>query len=194
MVQKHPIALHGNFRDLTGHRSGRLLAMRPIGRSADGHVLWECRCDCGTVREVKSHSLVRGTGRTRSCGCLRREVSSRPKQAWNKGLTYSLAEPCGAEREYRHKHSWARAARRIKGDRCEICGWTAGRCDAHHKISRGRGGRHTISNALVVCPNCHRLIHEGKTLYEIPQPVQRNRGGNRRMATARVERGRIRRD
>jgi hypothetical protein len=32
-----------------------------------------CRCDCGTERTLSIHDLVRGT--TRSCGCLRAEVS-----------------------------------------------------------------------------------------------------------------------
>ena len=32
---------------------------------------YECRCDCGTVRDVKADSIR--CGRSKSCGCLRRE-------------------------------------------------------------------------------------------------------------------------
>jgi hypothetical protein len=56
------------FIDLTGKRFARLAAVRCVDRS---RCLWECRCDCGTVRQIDGHSLRRG--RTRSCGCLRRE-------------------------------------------------------------------------------------------------------------------------
>lgn len=171
-----PLAFHGNIRDISGHRNGRLKAIRPIGRASDGHIVWECKCDCGTIVGVKSHSLVRtkkGTG-TRSCGCLRRDVSSRPKgKPWNKGKTYSLPTDSG-ERVYKQKHSWAKAARRIKGDKCEQCGWDKARCDVHHKMQKRDGGKFTISNALVICPNCHRVIHDKGARREIHKPIQRN--------------------
>lgn len=30
--------------------------------------MWKCKCDCGTICEIKSNSLINGT--TASCGCL----------------------------------------------------------------------------------------------------------------------------
>ena len=57
-------------KDLTGHRSGRLVAIRPTeNRDSNGGVMWLCRCDCGNEVEVAANSLVRE--RTRSCGCLK---------------------------------------------------------------------------------------------------------------------------
>lgn len=54
-------------------RFGRLVAVQEIG-NVDGHAtMWKCRCDCGEVTYTQRTSLVQG--RTRSCGCLRREVS-----------------------------------------------------------------------------------------------------------------------
>ena len=32
--------------DLTGQRFGKLVVIRDVGRK-NGHVLWECLCDCG---------------------------------------------------------------------------------------------------------------------------------------------------
>lgn len=59
------------YKDLTGTRFGRATAVRYVGRELSGNALWECRCDCGEVFETSSSNLK--TGRTRSCGCLRKE-------------------------------------------------------------------------------------------------------------------------
>ncbi len=64
-----------NRRDLTGQRFGRLTALYPLEeKDASGKVVWRCRCDCGNETVVAVGSLVRGL--TKSCGCLRQEVSS----------------------------------------------------------------------------------------------------------------------
>jgi hypothetical protein len=42
-----------------------------VGVSEDRHAVWEARCDCGTVFNVRA-CLV-GPGRTVSCGCKRRQ-------------------------------------------------------------------------------------------------------------------------
>ena len=60
-------------RDITGQRFGRLVATRRLGKSKNGHSLWECKCDCGNMATVSMDNLC--SGATRSCGCLRREVS-----------------------------------------------------------------------------------------------------------------------
>lgn len=56
---------------LTGHRFGKLIAIRPTDERRHGEVVWECRCDCGKVAFVASGNLVRGN--TKSCGCLSRK-------------------------------------------------------------------------------------------------------------------------
>lgn len=61
-------------KDLTGKRSGKLTAMRYLepfrGKSSkiEGH-LWECRCDCGGVKSVKSGHINQQY--VKSCGCLK---------------------------------------------------------------------------------------------------------------------------
>lgn len=58
------------IRDLTGQRFGKLVAIRPTGRSNKWKSeLWECKCDCGNTTEVASAELVKG--KTQSCGCKR---------------------------------------------------------------------------------------------------------------------------
>lgn len=65
-----------NSVDLTGRRFGRFLVIRKCERYGyDWSPIWECRCDCGTVKEVIGRDLT--TGNTASCGCLRRDEVSR---------------------------------------------------------------------------------------------------------------------
>lgn len=152
----HPLGWH---RDLAGHRNGRLVAVAPVGRHRGGHVLWQCKCDCGGTKIVQSNNLTRSSG-TKSCGCLRQQAAiARLKRdgAWNDGKSYSIN---GGARCYKTRHSWAKAALCQYGNKCERCGWAKARCDVHHRNAKARGGLHTIDNAIVLCPNCHRVEHE----------------------------------
>lgn len=49
-------------KDITGLRSGRLVAARYLGNS-----IWECVCDCGGTKTVPITALQRQS--TTSCGC-----------------------------------------------------------------------------------------------------------------------------
>ena len=63
------------FKDITGMRSGKLVAVRPVGyimRSDRGkRALWECKCDCGNTTTASSHEIV--SKLKKSCGCSRRK-------------------------------------------------------------------------------------------------------------------------
>lgn len=56
------------FIDLSGQHFGRLTIVRYIGDQK-----WECLCDCGNAKNARSGNLKNGY--TRSCGCLRKEVT-----------------------------------------------------------------------------------------------------------------------
>lgn len=58
------------YEDITGRLFGRLTALHKTTGSK-----WLCRCDCGNEKEVEKGCLVRGT--TRSCGCLRQEITGK---------------------------------------------------------------------------------------------------------------------
>lgn len=60
--------------DLTGKRFGRLL-VKSRTENQGISVRFLCKCDCGTWRKVTAANLKKGS--TRSCGCYRRELSSR---------------------------------------------------------------------------------------------------------------------
>lgn len=58
------------FVDVTGSRFGRWLAMYYVGKTPLPS--WRCVCDCGTQRIVRGSHLR--SGKTNSCGCLKREL------------------------------------------------------------------------------------------------------------------------
>ena len=53
------------FKDITGRRVGRLVALERVGSDWQKQSLWRCQCDCG------NQTVVRGSQGTKSCGCLR---------------------------------------------------------------------------------------------------------------------------
>ena len=59
--------------DLRNKRFGRLLVIEKTGKKKWGKILWKCQCDCGEEVIVSGCNLV--GSRTRSCGCLRKEIS-----------------------------------------------------------------------------------------------------------------------
>lgn len=59
--------------DITGVRSGRLVAIRFSRVNRNKKRLWLCKCDCGNECEVIGSRLFKQ--RTKSCGCLHSEAA-----------------------------------------------------------------------------------------------------------------------
>lgn len=155
-----PIKLHPRARQLSGLQSGRLLVLFPSRIDSDNHVMWRCQCACGNQKDIASNSLTRANP-VKSCGCMNKTTAQKKKRqdgAWNESKSYSIKD---GKHCYKQRHAWAKAAIRERGNKCEICGWSKARCDVHHLVPKAEGGLHTIENALVLCPNCHRELHTG---------------------------------
>ncbi|WP_412989739.1 AP2 domain-containing protein [Pediococcus siamensis] len=59
---------------MVGKKFGRLLVLQRAGSNpANGNAKWLCQCDCGNRVTVDGYALR--SGQTRSCGCLKREIS-----------------------------------------------------------------------------------------------------------------------
>lgn len=67
-----------NFKDLTGQKFGRLTVIERaedrISKSGKHRIMWCCKCSCGNEIITSSGNLREG--RTQSCGCLAREITS----------------------------------------------------------------------------------------------------------------------
>ena len=57
-----------------GDRFNRLVIIRKAGISHNGSRLWLCKCDCGNEK-IASTAHLKG-GFIKSCGCLKKEISS----------------------------------------------------------------------------------------------------------------------
>lgn len=63
------------MRVTAGMRFGKLMTLADVGRSADKHRVWLCRCDCGN--DVMRQSNVLKASGIPSCGCAAREIHVR---------------------------------------------------------------------------------------------------------------------
>lgn len=58
--------------DRTGYKWGRWTVISYAGRNAKKHLLWLCRCECGTEKKLTSNAI---SGQdAMSCGCIKVEV------------------------------------------------------------------------------------------------------------------------
>ncbi|MBD5153088.1 MAG: hypothetical protein HDT16_11700 [Oscillibacter sp.] len=57
--------------DLTGQRFGRLTVVSRAENDNGGHATWNCICECGNTTSFSGQELRKG--RTKSCGCWKRE-------------------------------------------------------------------------------------------------------------------------
>jgi len=62
------------YFDLTGKTYGMLHVVERVDGKFVGSVKWKCLCACGSETIVRGTNLYNGT--TKSCGCLRRKLSS----------------------------------------------------------------------------------------------------------------------
>lgn len=79
--------------DISGNKYGRLTAIKLSHRTNDSNGMpyrqyWLCVCQCGNEKTI--HKTLLTTGKTRSCGCLRDEISrAQPKmensRSWRGG-------------------------------------------------------------------------------------------------------------
>jgi hypothetical protein len=60
--------------DLTGQQFGRLVVIDRAENTKDGKTRWVCECDCGN--RIITRGYLLGSGQTKSCGCLQKEIVS----------------------------------------------------------------------------------------------------------------------
>lgn len=76
--------------DLSGQKFGMLVVQGLVPeRSTQGHVLWMCICDCGTIKNIMGSNLKRGL--SQSCGCQ---------------VTVALRARKGEKRTHGYSNSW----------------------------------------------------------------------------------------
>jgi hypothetical protein len=96
------------------------------------------------------------------------EGCSSPARRWlRKGdRTYQYGLECKKHYALRLGHGYGEISRKklelgITTEKCSICGWE-GPCEVHRVTYGCDGGRYAKGNVVVLCPNCHTLVHHGK--------------------------------
>lgn len=77
------------IHDLTGQRFGKLLVIKDSGKRNQDRVLWECKCDCGAIRDVLGTSL--SFGEIKSCG--RHSIKEMVGKRFGRLLVIKQAKP-----------------------------------------------------------------------------------------------------
>ena len=77
--KKHPTTSCGcktkkHYKDVAGQKFGRLTAIKRTARK-NNQTFWLFKCDCGNEKEIALHSVNCKKGKTKSCGCLNREIA-----------------------------------------------------------------------------------------------------------------------
>lgn len=70
------LSLPPNVIDLRGKKFGRLAVIKYAGKSK-----WICKCECGEIVNVSGYNLT--LGKSKSCGCLRRQEASIRAKKYN---------------------------------------------------------------------------------------------------------------
>ena len=121
--------------DIAGKKFGRWTAIEMTNkRSSSGDAIWKCVCECGTLGEVKKSKLSDGT--SKSCGCLKRELTSKRRSDSGLDLTNKTFGRLKVLRPTGEKNSEGRiwlckcecggtietSARNLNGGRTKSCG------------------------------------------------------------------------
>ena len=65
----------GRKIDLTGQHFGMWTVLKESPqRDAAGGIMWECQCECGTIKNVAGLSLRKG--KSTCCGCIKQNQSN----------------------------------------------------------------------------------------------------------------------
>lgn len=98
----------GKLIDIAGQKFHRLTVMHIHKRSQNGtDTMWWCKCECGKELAIRGYCIR--TGRSRSCGCLQPEATSRANTSHGHTLNYKSSP------EYR---SWAAMKDRCLNPKC----------------------------------------------------------------------------
>lgn len=89
-----PIPTNPRFRNLTDQVFERLTVQGLIARGSHNRPIWLCLCECGNTTRTTTSELV--SGRTKSCGCYKRDNPSAKTHGMAGTLIYDIwVQMCG---------------------------------------------------------------------------------------------------
>jgi len=150
--------------DLTGRKFGKLTVIKrsyPNGNNRSPK--WLCKCECGKEKIIFGDSLRNGI--TKSCGCLHREIMSKPygfsrmqstisrykKQAKKRGIKYKLTEKQFKEITQKDCYYCGTKPNNISKSNCNNGSYIYNGID---RIDNTKG--YTTDNVVPCCKRCNR--------------------------------------
>ena len=165
--------------DMTGQRFGRYSVLG-FAFVKNGRAYWKCKCDCGTIKNVRGTSLR--IGQTKSCGCYAIDVSievnsgknshmfgkKRPEHSKKmKGKNHPrynfnmTEEERQIGRTYTKYREWRTSVYERDNYTCQYCGTTKSPFNAHHLNGHDKfiELRIEVTNGITLCEVCHKEFH-----------------------------------
>ena len=93
-----------NKKDKVGQRIGSLTVIRDSGQRKNGSIVWECRCDCGTICYIPTSNLREN--HTTSCGCKQYQLISEKLKLKLLGKQYGLLTVIEELPSSNHESKW----------------------------------------------------------------------------------------
>lgn len=167
-----------NRKDITGQKFGRLTALYRTEKTDDNYTsYWMCQCECGNKVEVRINHLT--TGKTKSCGCLSRELSSKRMSGenhpfwgikgeknfkWNPNLTDDERED---NRDTVENYHFRKNVFKRDDYTCQCCHRKSKKGESvilnvHHIVNyySHPNDRYDINNGITLCEECHKEFHK----------------------------------
>jgi len=122
-----------------------------------------CKCECGTVKEIYNYNIT--TGKTKSCGCLRKQnfintkkVKGKEHGNWKGGIS-DLRDRFMQSEGYKN---WRSAVFKRDNYTCKKCGQIGYELNAHHiyNYSDYIDLRVEVNNGITLCKKCHIQFHK----------------------------------
>lgn len=159
-------------KDITGQIYGRLTALYRLDKTNKYYnSFWICKCECGNEVEVRLSQLT--AGKTKSCGCLNRELSSKRMKGSNhpmygvRGENHHKWNPSLTDKERHDKrdtvenYHFRNSVFERDNYTCIVCG-NKGLLNAHHITNYylDIDNRYNIDNGITMCEKCHKAFHK----------------------------------
>lgn len=156
------------IKDITGVRSGKLIALEFVGINAKGYAKWKCACDCGKEKITLSSCILRGN--VRSCGCMVREsaVKRNGLAKGESGLNSLYTQYKISARKRRISFLLSKEEfKSLVLDKCFYCGEPPSRkvgkgyaqCAANGVDRISSSGGYSFYNCRTACSDCNYMKH-----------------------------------